>query len=200
MAKQKGSVKAEGTVDGNLNFYKTKAWGYLVRLIPGVNAKRFREDPAFEGSRKSARRFGEGNIMCSIIYRFVPQKRRYRHLFKQLRAISIICLKHEMSKADVFNAIYTFLEEEKRISLTREQFDVLVASFELELAERLQEPKEEKVRKPNNKLELLVTAPLQQEDTEFLALYMDDYDWKVRFEGTFPEDYEVPLFLLKHAA
>ncbi|SHF45586.1 hypothetical protein [Flavisolibacter ginsengisoli] len=200
MAKQKGSVKAKGTVDGNLNFYKTIAWGYLARLIPGVDAKRFREDPAFEGSRKSARRFGEGNIMCSIIYRFVPQKRRFRHLFKQVRTIAIVCLKHDMSKADVFNAIYTFLEQEKRISLTREQFDVLLASFEQELAERLNEPKEEKVKKSKNKLELIVTAPLQQEDNEFLALHMDDYDWKVSFEGTFPDDYQVPLFLLQHVA
>jgi hypothetical protein len=200
MAKQKGRVKIRGTVDDNLNFYYDMVWGYLLRLLPGVDSHRFWNDPAFEGSRRSSRRFGEGNIMSSIIYRFVPQNRRYRYLFKQVRAIAIVCLKHNMSKADVFTAIYTFLEQEKRISLTREQFELLVASFEQELSERLNEPKEEKVKKARNKLELLITAPLQQEDNEFLALYMDDYEWKVRFEGTFPEDHQVPLFLLQHVA
>jgi hypothetical protein len=29
---------------------------------------------------------------------------------------------------------------------------------------------------------------------------MDDYNWKIKFEGDFPPDYQVPMFLLKHAA
>jgi hypothetical protein len=29
---------------------------------------------------------------------------------------------------------------------------------------------------------------------------MDDYNWTIRFEGEFPKDYKVPMFLLKHAA
>jgi hypothetical protein len=200
MAKQKGHIKAKGTVDNRLNFYNTKAWGYLVRLIPGVDSHRFWNDPAFEGSRRSAERFGTGNILSSIVYRFVPIKRRYRHLFKEVRTIAIICLKHEMTKADVFTALYNFLEEQKRISLTREQFTVLLSSFELELEGRLKEPKKEKVKKDKRKLDIKVEAPLNDEDQEFLLLYMNDYDWKVRFEGDFPPDYQVPLFLLKHTA
>ena len=91
MAKQTGYVKATGTVDGDTNFYYDQLWGYLVRMLPGVDSKRFWKEPAFEGSRRSAERFGTGNIMSSIIYRFVPVKRRYRHLFKQVRTGIHLC-------------------------------------------------------------------------------------------------------------
>ena len=137
MAKQKGRVKIRGTVDDNLNFYYDMVWGFLVRMLPGVDSYRFWNDPAFEGSRRSAERFGTGNIMSSIIYRFVPVKRRYRHLFKQVRTIAIICLKQGMAKGDVFTALHTFLSEQKRISLTREQFTLLLSSFGEELEARL---------------------------------------------------------------
>jgi hypothetical protein len=200
MAKQAGYVKAVGTVDENINFYYSVLDGYLVRMLSGVNSKRFWKDPAFEGSRRSAERFGTGNIMSSIIYRFVPVKRRYRHLFKQVRTIAIVCLKHGMAKRDVFSSIYTFLEEQKRISLTREQFELLLYSIEQELEGRLVEPGKEKVKKLKNKLLVKVEKPLSDEDIEYLQLYMDDYDWKVRFEGDFPADYQIPFFLLKHVA
>jgi hypothetical protein len=200
MAKQTGYIKAIGTVDDNLNFYKTELDGFLVRLLPGVNTERYWSDPAFEGSRRSAERFGVGNITSSIIYRFVPVKRRYRHLFKQVRTIAIVCLKQGMDKGGVFRTLYTFLEEQKRISLTREQFTLLLSSFEQELDQRLKEPKTEKVKKLKNKLKVQVEAPLSEEDKEHMQYYMNDYDWKVRFVGEFPPDYMIPLFLLKHAA
>jgi hypothetical protein len=199
MAKQTGYVKATGTVDGDTNFYYDELWGYLVRMLPGVDSKRYWKDPAFEGSRRSAERFGTGNIMSSIIYRFVPTKRRYRHMFKQVRTIAIVGLKQEMEKADVFTALYCFLSEQKRISLTQEQFTLLLSSFEAELEARLKEVKQKKEKKLKNKLDIKVEAPLNEEDIEFLQLYMDDYDWKIRFEGDFPPDYQIPLFLLKHA-
>jgi hypothetical protein len=199
MAKQVGYVKAVGTVDDNLNFYYNEIDGYLARLLPGVDRKRFWSDPAFEGSRRSAERFGTGNIMSSIIYRFVPVKRRYRQLFKQVRTIAIVCLKQGMDKANVFTALYNFLEEQKRISLTREQCNLLLSSFIEELDQRLKELKPEKEKKQKNKLDIKVEAPLQEDDLEHLQHYMNDYDWKIRFEGNFPPDYQVPMFLLKHA-
>jgi hypothetical protein len=200
MAKQVGYVKAVGTVDDNVNFYYNLADGFLVRLLPGVDSKRFWTDPAFEGSRRSAERFGTGNIMSSIIYRFVPVKRRYRQLFKQVRTIAIVCLKQGMDKANVFTALYNFLEEQKRISLTQEQCNLLLSFFIEELDQRLKEPKKEKIKKQKNKLDIKVEAPLQEDDLEHLLHYMNDYDWKVRFEGDFPPDYQVPFFLLKHVA
>jgi hypothetical protein len=200
MAKQTSYVKAVGTVDGDINFYYDEEWGYLVRMLPGVSSKRYWKDAAFEGSRRSAERFGVGNIMSSIIYRFVPVKRRYRKLFKQVRTIAIVCLKQGMDKANVFTALYNFLEEQKRISLTQEQCNLLLFSFIEELDQRLKEPKPEKEKKQKNKLDIKVEAPLQEDDLEHLLHYMNDYDWKVRFEGDFPPDYQVPFFLLKHVA
>jgi hypothetical protein len=200
MAKQVGHVKAVGTVDDNVNFYYSELDGYLARLLPGVDTKRFWNDPAFEGSRRSAERFKQGNIMSSIIYRFVPVKRRYRHLFKQVRKLSLICLKQGMEKKEVLTALFNFLTEQKRISLSREQFDLLLDSFIVELEVRLSEPKKEKVKKLKNRIDIKVSKPLSEEELEFLELYMDDYDWTIRFEGTFPPNYKVPLFLLKHAA
>jgi hypothetical protein len=199
MAKQVGYVKAVGTVDGDTNFYKDVEWGYLVRTLPGVNSKRYWKDAAFEGSRRSAERFALGNIMSSIIYRFVPVKRRYPRLFTQVRKIAIVLLKHGTAKADVFTALYTFLEEQKRISLTREQFTLLLTSFEEELEGKLKERKPEKIKKMKNKLQVKVEAPLSEEDIEYLQLYMDDIEWTIRFEGEFPDDYRIPLFMLKHA-
>jgi hypothetical protein len=200
MAKQIGYVKAVGTVCGDINFYKDEEWGFLVRMLPGVDAKRFWKDHAFEGSRRSAERFGMGNIISSIIYRFVPVKRRYSRLFTQVRRIAIALLKHGTEKQEVFRALFTFLTEQKRISLTQEQFDLLLSSFEQELEGRLKEPKKEKERKMKNKLDIQVSAPLSEEDIEYFKLYMDDIEWTIKFEGTFPEDYRIPLFMLNHVA
>ncbi len=105
-----------------------------------------------------------------------------------------------MEKKDVLTALFSFLEEQKRISLTREQFDLLLSSFDQELATRLSEPKKVKVKKEKNKLDIKVSKPLNEEEIEFLELYMEDYQWTIRFEGEFPPNYQVPLFLLKHVA
>jgi hypothetical protein len=41
MAKQTGYVKATGKVDGDTNFYYDQEWGFLIRMLPGVDSKRF---------------------------------------------------------------------------------------------------------------------------------------------------------------
>jgi len=200
MAKQISHVRATGTVCGDINFYKDVDWGFLVRMLPGVDSRRFWKDPAFEGSRRSAERFALGNIMSSIIYRFVPLKRRYSRLFTQVRRIAIAFLKQGIEKEEVFSTLFTFLTEQKRISLTREQFYLLLSSFEEELKGRIQEQKPEKEKKMKNRMHIKVEAPLSEEDIEYFKLYMDDIAWTIKFEGEFPEDYRIPLFLLKHAA
>jgi hypothetical protein len=100
----------------------------------------------------------------------------------------------------VFSALFTFLTEQKRISLTKEQFDLLLSSFEVELEGRLKERKPEKEKKMKNKMHIKVGAPLSEEDIEYFKFYMDDIEWTIRFEGDFPEDYRIPLFMLKHVA
>ena len=51
-----------------------------------------------------------------------------------------------------------------------------------------------------NKLQVKVEAPLSEEDIEYWQVYMDDIEWTVSFEGEFPDDYRIPLFMLKHVA
>jgi len=56
MAKLKGIIKLEGTLD-NLTFYKAKE-GYLVRTKVGVSKERIENDPAFERTRENGSEFG----------------------------------------------------------------------------------------------------------------------------------------------
>lgn len=56
MAKLKGIIKLEGTLD-NLTFYKGKE-GYLVKTKSGVSKERIQNDPAFERTRENGSEFG----------------------------------------------------------------------------------------------------------------------------------------------
>ena len=56
MAKLKGIIKLEGTLD-NLTFYKAKE-GYLVKTKGGVSKERIQNDPAFERTRENGSEFG----------------------------------------------------------------------------------------------------------------------------------------------
>lgn len=56
MAKLKGIIKLEGTLD-NLTFYKAKE-GYLVKTKGGVSKERIKNDPAFERTRENGSEFG----------------------------------------------------------------------------------------------------------------------------------------------
>jgi len=56
MAKLKGIIKLEGTLD-NLTFYKTQD-GYLVKTKGGVSKERIEKDPAFIRTRENGAEFG----------------------------------------------------------------------------------------------------------------------------------------------
>lgn len=56
MAKLKGIIKLEGTLD-NLTLYKGKE-GYLVKTKGGVSKERIQNDPAFERTRENGSEFG----------------------------------------------------------------------------------------------------------------------------------------------
>lgn len=56
MAKLKGIIKLEGTLD-NLTFYKGQD-GYLVKTKGGVSKERIQNDPAFERTRENGSEFG----------------------------------------------------------------------------------------------------------------------------------------------
>ena len=56
MARQKGLIKFEGTLDG-VTFYKTSD-GHLVKMKGGVSASRIATDPAFSRTRENGEEFG----------------------------------------------------------------------------------------------------------------------------------------------
>ena len=65
MAKLKGIIKLEGTLD-NLTFYKAKE-GYLVKTKGGVSKERIQNDPAFERTRENGSEFGSSAFSdCSF--------------------------------------------------------------------------------------------------------------------------------------
>ncbi|MBM6498632.1 hypothetical protein [Flavobacterium macrobrachii] len=56
MARQRGPLKVQGTL-GDLNFYKSQD-GFLIREKGGVDAKRIKNDPAFQRTRENGMEFG----------------------------------------------------------------------------------------------------------------------------------------------
>lgn len=56
MAKQRGPLKLEGTLD-DINFVKTSD-GFLARMKGGVSADRIKTDPAFKRTRENGAEFG----------------------------------------------------------------------------------------------------------------------------------------------
>ncbi len=56
MAKQNGILKVKGTMD-DITFYKTQD-GHMVREKGGIDAKRIKNDPAFQRTRENGREFG----------------------------------------------------------------------------------------------------------------------------------------------
>lgn len=74
MANQKGIIKLKGTL-GDITFYKTKE-GHMAREKGGIDAKRFRTDPAFKRTRENAKEFGQAGKDGQLIRRaFAPLTR-----------------------------------------------------------------------------------------------------------------------------
>ncbi len=67
MARQKGILKVEGTLDG-LTFYKTQV-GHLVKTKSGVSDDRIASDPTFIRTRENGAEFGsvQAQAKCFVI-------------------------------------------------------------------------------------------------------------------------------------
>ncbi len=67
MANQKGIIKLKGTI-GDITFYKSKD-GHMAREKGGIDAKRFRTDPAFARVRENAQEFGHAGKIGALLRR-----------------------------------------------------------------------------------------------------------------------------------
>ncbi len=65
MARQKGIIKLKGTV-GGITFYKTQD-GHLAREKGGVDAKRIKNDPAFQRTRENGSEFGRAGNAGKVL-------------------------------------------------------------------------------------------------------------------------------------
>jgi hypothetical protein len=107
MAKQAGDYFIEGTFD-DLTFYKM-CGDYYVRMKSSLTGKRFWKEKAFEGSRKSCSRFGDGNTLASSVFQLVREERRTNRLFPFLRTRAIALLKEEKSAEEVVCLLLDYL-------------------------------------------------------------------------------------------
>lgn len=82
MAKQVGSKKITGTIDG-ICFY-IREGAYLARAESSLDTKRYYSDPAFEGSRKSNERMTKASPMASKLYKQIKKEDKGRPVFNKL--------------------------------------------------------------------------------------------------------------------
>ena len=99
----------EGTID-DISFYKMEG-GYYARMKSSLNGKKFWKHKAFEGSRKSCGRFGEGNRLASKIYRIIEEEKRVYKLFCFLKKRAIALLKEGNRIDEVETMLIDYLVE-----------------------------------------------------------------------------------------
>lgn len=109
MAKQAGAYRFIGSVD-ELCFYKMDE-AYYVRLKSSLTGQRFWKDRAFEGSRRSCNRFGEGNRLASKVYKMIEEDKRVYLLFCFLKRRAILLLKEGASLDEAEKVLKYYLVE-----------------------------------------------------------------------------------------
>ncbi len=115
MAKHAGYVKITGTI-GNLTYYKMGG-EYLVRAKSSLTRKQFKTQKCFEGSRRSATRFGAGSKIASEVYGSLPGTQKVRGLFPSLVSKAVVLVKQGLGKADVKIALQQLVNPTERTQL-----------------------------------------------------------------------------------
>lgn len=100
MAKQTGPIIWEKTID-LLSFYKRCGVG-CVRMKSNLTAERWRSDPLFAGSRKSAARLALAARIASTFYQAIPQQHRSYPHYKQLVGVAqhMLCKGYDMQQVN----------------------------------------------------------------------------------------------------
>ncbi|HJW17236.1 MAG TPA: hypothetical protein VJ499_08945 [Flavisolibacter sp.] len=191
MAKQTSSTKAVGTVD-ELNFYEEKG-EYRVRRKTGVTAERVKNDDAFANSRASSGRFGWGNTLYSLVYRYVLPCYKSNTLSSLCMKKSVTLVNQYFSDEEVLRGLYSFLETLHCLAISAEDFEANIPALLREADARARNPKPRRKRKKKEKITFIISEPLAEEDKELFINESDDFDWQVVFAGEFPKDYEIPI-------
>jgi hypothetical protein len=191
MPRQISSIKAIGTVDG-INFYQEEG-DYLAREKPGVDTKRFYKDDAFAGSRASSNRFGRGNTLWSLVYRYVLPGYKRRSLANVCRKKGIAFAHERIGDEEVLRRIYSFLDSLRCMAISAADFELcipmLVKEADARANSKLKKPQKEK----KESVTFIMSEPPTADDKELLTHEEYDFDWNVVFSGSFPKDYEIPI-------
>jgi len=121
MAKQTGSIKAVGTVD-DLSFYEEQG-EYRARGKTGVDTERFNTDEAFANSRASSGRFGWGNTLFSLVYRYVLPGYKSGTLSHLCMKKSIALVNKCASDDEVLHRLHHFLDSLHCLAISAEDFE-----------------------------------------------------------------------------
>ena len=99
--KQSGNIRFTGTFPlDDLTLYRMNG-EFFARKKSRLTGKRFRNDDAFEGSRRSAERFKRGNELASQVYGSLRQEERFYKLFCRLKREAILWLKQGKTEEEV---------------------------------------------------------------------------------------------------
>ncbi|SHF19184.1 hypothetical protein [Flavisolibacter ginsengisoli] len=192
MPKQVGYIKGLGTIDGNLNFYRSEG-EYRVRLKPGVDTHRFHTDPVFEGARITSGFFGRANTLASLIYRYVYTHRRCNTLYNLCKKKAIALKNQGIEDEQVLRSLYEFLTSRHCLPITAEDLELYLPGMIREADKRKAQKREKKPKPDKDNFLVIIEAKPSEEDEEYLMHYMDDYNWKAVFDGAFAKDYKIPI-------
>lgn len=99
--KQSGKIRFTGTFPfEHLTLYRMNGQFY-ARKKSRLTGKRFQNDAAFEGSRRSSDRFKRGNELASQVYQSLPEEQRVYKLFCRLKREAILWLKQGKTEEEV---------------------------------------------------------------------------------------------------
>jgi hypothetical protein len=197
MPKQVGYIKGIGTIDGNINFYRSEG-EYRVRTKPGVDTKRFFKDPAFEGSRRTSSHFGRSSTLASLMYRHVYTHRRSNILYNQCKRKAIALKNQGMEDEQVLRALYELLASLHCLALEAEDIELYLPLMIREADNRKAQKREKKPKPEKENFLVVIEAKPNEEDEEHFMYYMDDYNWKAVFHGEFAKDYKIPICFTGH--
>jgi hypothetical protein len=191
MARQTGSIKGIGTVDG-INFYR-EAEDYLAREKTGVDTDRYYSDDAFANTRASSGRFGRGNTLWSLVYRYVLPGFKCSTLANLCRKTGIALAHERIGDGEVLRRLHSFLDSLHCIAISAEDFEINIPILLKEADARVNSKQPGKKKQKKESLAIIMSEPPTTEDKELLTHEEYDFDWSVVFSGQFPKDYEIPI-------
>ena len=114
-----GKLRYKGSI-GPVTFY-TWQGKHKARKKSCLDAKRFKKDPAFKGSRESAQRFGAGNKLASRLYQLVEAEKRKYTLFCFLKKSAIELLKEGRQVEEVREVLLDYLKSFSLVKLQQQE-------------------------------------------------------------------------------